>query len=1206
MITSEPLQQSASEKPSGVPAPAGRRLRSSHLSWLPIPLILAAILVLRALDLRQPHESVWLAVLFNLVCSVLVSLWVAYLLARSFVVRPTPGLLMLDLGLVAWGAAGAVGSALLAHSANTSVTAHNSLACLAACFQASGAILMDRPQRTVSGARLWLATGYICVVALIGLIVVAAVDGWMPVFFVEGQGGTPLRQLTLTASVAMYVMAAWLLRRSGKASATPFIHWYSLALGLYAVGLLGVMLEPSVGSDISWAGRSAQFLGGIYVFIAGVASVRETRAWQIPLDRALQRQRDLARESEKRYRGLFETMSEGFALHEIITDDQGRPCDYLFLDVNPAFERYTGLKRSALVGKRVLEVLPGTEAHWIDRYGRVALTGEPLHMENYARELGRWYEVHCYRTAPRRFAVVFTDITRRKQMEAQLRDVAEKYSTLFNATSDGICINSLDGTILETNDAYCQMSGYSRQELIGMPISRLEAAETPEEIAKHTKRVLESGGHDKFESRHRRKDGSIMDVDITAVYFERDGGRTAMFVRNITARKRTEEALRESEGRFRALAEALPQLVWTADPTGAIEWFNRRWYEYTGAPQGTGEGWSWDRVTHPDDMEHTLKNWRKGLETGALFQNEIRVRRHDGEYRWFLVRAWPLRDADGKIARWFGANTDVHDLKVAEAALRQSREDLSRAQEVGQIGSWRLDVGKNVLTWSDENHRIFGVPSGTPLTYEKFLDIVHPDDREYVDTRWKAGLGGEPYDIEHRIVVGGDVKWVREKAYLEFDEVGRLLGGFGITQDITQLKQAETDLRRANEQLEQKVQERTAELARRAEQLRALAGELTLSEQRERRRLAKMLHDHIQQLLVGAKFRTAILGRSGDDLTRQAAAEIEHLLDESIKSSRSLTAELSPPILHEGGLAAGLEWLARWMADRHGLLVDLCMEGELPLLAEDIKVLVFESIRELLFNAVKHAQVASVSVNVRQIGDQELRVTVSDDGPGFDPAPVGRIDAGGGRFGLFTIRERLDFIGGHMEIDSAPGKGSRFTLTAPIRSAQPQPPAIHTFPLDEAASHQVRVVSSRPAAPIRVLLADDHVIMRQGLARLLKEELGIQVVGEAADGEAAVELAARLLPDVILMDMSMPKLNGVEATRAIRNEHPDIRIIGLSMFEEAERARAMRDAGAVAYLTKSGPSSDLVATIRSCMDNQPSPRPPRRGAARKRSPKKAR
>ena len=127
--------------------------------------------------------------------------------------------------------------------------------------------------------------------------------------------------------------------------------------------------------------------------------------------------------------------------------------------------------------------------------------------------------------------------------------------------------------------------------------------------------------------------------------------------------------------------------------------------------------------------------------------------------------------------------------------MLQIREDLDRAQAVGQVGSWRLDVRENVLTWSDENHHIFGLPIGTSLTYETFLSVVHPDDRAFVDAKWQAGLRGEPYDIEHRLLVEGQVKWVREKAFLEHDEAGELLGGFGITQDVTERKSAEEALR---------------------------------------------------------------------------------------------------------------------------------------------------------------------------------------------------------------------------------------------------------------------------------------------------------------------------------------------------------------------------------------------------------------------------
>ncbi|MBI4865277.1 MAG: PAS domain S-box protein, partial [Candidatus Riflebacteria bacterium] len=406
---------------------------------------------------------------------------------------------------------------------------------------------------------------------------------------------------------------------------------------------------------------------------------------------------------------------------------------------------------------------------------------------------------------------------------------------------------------------------------------------------------------------------------------------------------------------------------------------------------------------------------------------------------------------------------------------------------------------------------------------------------------------------------------------------------------------------RALQKSEARLRELNDALALRTDQLRALAGELTLAEQRERRRMARVLHDELQQLLVGAKFRTATLSRGVSPSIQRAIQEIEGLLDEAIATSRSLTAELSPPILHEGSLVGGLEWLQRWMAQKHGLAVDLTVAKEIPAVPEDVKVLLFESVRELLFNAVKHARARSVAVDVRGTQGGELWIAVSDSGPGFDPLKLSTAGGLGGGFGLFSIRERLGLIGGGLKIESTPGKGSRFVLNAPMvrEPGEPVTPAPGSAEYRAGGPAHASVPAAH--ARIRVLVADDHQVMREGLARLLGQEPDIEVVGEACDGETAVELARQLGPHVVLMDLSMPRLGGIEATRLIRQKLPEIQVIGLSMFDEDELAQAMREAGAYAYLAKSGPTEAVIEAIRLCASRReatPSDSAAEAGAAR--------
>jgi len=281
------------------------------------------------------------------------------------------------------------------------------------------------------------------------------------------------------------------------------------------------------------------------------------------------------------------------------------------------------------------------------------------------------------------------------------------------------------------------------------------------------------------------------------------------------------------------------------------------------------------------------------------------------------------------------------------------------------------------------------------------------------------------------------------------------------------------------------------------------------------------------------------------------------------------------------------------MQQKHGLNVQLDIGQDAEPESEDMRVLLFQSVRELLFNAVKHAGAKAAHVSLNNL-DDHIEVTVSDRGAGFDPGQIARRAGKAGGFGLFSIRERLDMLGGRMEVDSAPGRGSRFTLRAPRRAQTPPEPRVPTtlagVRISKVGPSAVGVTDAArsPERRIRVLLVDDHVVVRQGLSHLLSEEADIEIVAEASDGQTAVEMIRRLRPDVVTMDINMPGMDGIEATRIIHAEFPDVRVVGLSMFEEEQRAKAMLEAGAVKYLAKSGPSEALVAAIRACAGPRPS------------------
>lgn len=370
-----------------------------------------------------------------------------------------------------------------------------------------------------------------------------------------------------------------------------------------------------------------------------------------------------------------------------------------------------------------------------------------------------------------------------------------------------------------------------------------------------------------------------------------------------------------------------------------------------------------------------------------------------------------------------------------------------------------------------------------------------------------------------------------------------------------------------------------------------LATELNLAEQRERKRLAVDLHDYLAQLLVLGRLtlgqaKRAGLPRRGEEFVK----ETEEILNKALTYCRTLMAELSPPVLRDQGLPAGLKWLGEYMK-KHQIAVTVTVpEQDDAILREDQAVLLFQSVRELLMNSSKHAGTGEAAVILEQT-DGTLRITVSDQGAGFNLAAAAAAAADNAsplssKFGLFSIRERMKALGGRIDIRSAPGHGTTAMLSLPLGKpsvagclmlnddclVKKVERSLSDIDQSEASEHSTLKIKHSPfqqhTSRIRVLLVDNHPMMRQGLRSIVTDYGHLEVVGEAGDGVEAVELAQRLNPDVVVMDINMPKMDGIEATQQIKANQPTTVVIGLSVNQSADTEQKMKAAGAFTYLTK--------------------------------------
>jgi PAS domain S-box-containing protein len=685
----------------------------------------------------------------------------------------------------------------------------------------------------------------------------------------------------------------------------------------------------------------------------------------------------------------------------------------------------------------------------------------------------------------------------------------------------------------------------------------------------------------------RNRSGEVIGINVVA--------------QEVTERRRIEHDLLESEVRFRNTFENAAVGIAHVGLDGRFIRVNDRLCEITGYSRRELTSRTFQEITHEGDLEADLAQVKRLLarRTGR-YTVEKRYIRRDGSVFWANLTVSLEQDDHGNASHFIAIVEDISRRKEAEAALLKLNEELEKevARRTEELGRTVDQLQEEVVrrreaeTSLRERSRMlegFFRHTITPLAFmDRDFHFIRVNEAYAAadDRRPEDFIGRNHFELypdpAMREIFEEVVRlkqpyqtFARPFVYPRAPERGVTYWNWQLTpilDEAGEVGHLVLNLENVTEQ-----QEATRKLEERAQQLQKLAIELSRAEERERRQLAEILHDDLQQLLVAAKFHLSILaGRVPDEpALEKIVRQVNGLLDESVERSRNLSHELSPAVLYRGDFGEALQWLARRKREKYGLSVELEDRGG-EVISEPVRVFLYKVAKELLFNVVKHAGVKEARIQLDRRGD-DIHLKVSDQGKGFDLEQRKREGSGGGGFGLISIRERVEFLGGCMSISSEPGRGSFFEITVPDppdREEGKKPGADGTGEAEDGTG------SSPQRAVTRVLLVDDHEVMRQGLATLLDDLEDIEVVGHAGDGREALERAESLRPDVVIMDMAMPVMDGVMATQELKSRMPGVRVVGLSMFDEEEMGRQMLAAGAEAFLSKTGPSEHLIAAIR--------------------------
>ena len=646
---------------------------AGRLAWVPVAVLAAAMAALWIANPQTSYESPGLLLALNVVFTWLVSLSISFLAARSFLINRQPGLLMFGCGTLLWGLASMCAAALITATGNQTITVHNLGALGAALCHLCGFFWRGRLRQPGR----WLAAGYSVVAAIVAFAVWAATTGHTPVFFVEGQGGTIVRQIVLGSAIGMFALASSLMLEINWRRPSAFLRWYGMGLTLLAAGLAGVMLQSVHGGLLGWTGRITQYLGGAYLFIAAAAAAREAGTWKISLaafEEAWRRKELLPSFQNRqhlrfvlRYGSAVVAVALAFGLRQLITTrvGPGIPPYLMFAATGLIVALFSGFGPAMLA----LLLTDLVVAYWIlppagqfyvespaDRLGMLIYSGVSLFFNTI---------VELYRRNRDKAAAYDRDVS--------TREIRERLATFAEATFEGI-VESESGRILDCNEQFARMLGYSMEEMKGMDIARMIAPEDLAKVAANIRPGLESV----IEHTALRKDGSRIVVEAHGRPIFPGSKRRHTAIRDITARKRAEEELRVASDKFlKAFHGNAAAMTISRIEDGRILDVNERWLELVGARRDEVIGKTAAEHGRWKNLEDRAAIMRKLQRDGTVRDQECTCLNKDGEEWVALFSAQTIVINGERVI--ISSAIDITARKRAEEELRRRMQELERA-----------------------------------------------------------------------------------------------------------------------------------------------------------------------------------------------------------------------------------------------------------------------------------------------------------------------------------------------------------------------------------------------------------------------------------------------------------------------------------------------------------------------------------------------